>query len=221
MSTEEEFKAPQNWGENVKKPEDIQPYRTLLRRLGAGPIDLACILLPTAGVLYCLHLFNVPARSLISLLLAQLFGVVWSVLFVGFTGTTPGKMLFGLRVAVMGNEDQKVSFARAIKRELLNLVTILMYAVMLSLSAWEGPVAGSSDAGLRYLVWEAAVVIEVIIRWSEILTALFNKRRRAIHDFIAGTVIVKSAIQRRGVTAYLLVLAICVYVGYVILDRQI
>jgi uncharacterized RDD family membrane protein YckC len=172
-------------------------------------------------VLYCLHLFNVPARSLISLLLAQLFGVVWSVLFVGFTGTTPGKMLFGLRVAVMGNEEQKVSFARAVKRELLNLVTILMYAVMLSLSAWEGPAVGSADAGLRYLVWEAAVVIEVIIRWSEILTALFNKRRRAIHDFIAGTVIVKSAIQRRGVTAYLLVLAICVYVGYVILDRQI
>ena len=28
--------------------------------------------------------------------------------------------------------------------------------------------------------------------WSEVIVLLFNKRKRAIHDFMAGTVIVKS-----------------------------
>ena len=35
------------------------------------------------------------------------------------------------------------------------------------------------------------VLIQVWI-WSEFITMLFNKRRRAIHDYIAGTVVVRT-----------------------------
>jgi uncharacterized RDD family membrane protein YckC len=35
----------------------------------------------------------------------------------------------------------------------------------------------------------AATWIGVLWFWSEIVTMLFNRRRRALHDFIAGTVV--------------------------------
>ena len=35
-------------------------------------------------------------------------------------------------------------------------------------------------------------IISNIWFWSEIIVLLFNKRRRALHDYIAGTVIIKA-----------------------------
>jgi uncharacterized RDD family membrane protein YckC len=41
--------------------------------------------------------------------------------------------------------------------------------------------------------WYAAVnVLMQIWIWGEFVTMLFNKKRRAVHDFIAGTVVVRS-----------------------------
>ena len=41
-------------------------------------------------------------------------------------------------------------------------------------SAWEGFIEGANQ------VWG----------WSEVIVLLFNKRKRALHDFIAGTVVI-------------------------------
>jgi len=41
--------------------------------------------------------------------------------------------------------------------------------------------------------WNLTIVILMQIWvWSEFVTMMFNKRRRAVHDFIAGTVVVRS-----------------------------
>jgi len=46
----------------------------------------------------------------------------------------------------------------------------------------------SGISGATYII----TVLSNIWIWSEVIVLLFNKRKRAIHDFIAGTVIVKS-----------------------------
>jgi uncharacterized RDD family membrane protein YckC len=39
--------------------------------------------------------------------------------------------------------------------------------------------------------YQAVNILTQIWIWSEFLTMLFNKKRRAIHDFMAGTVVIK------------------------------
>jgi uncharacterized RDD family membrane protein YckC len=31
--------------------------------------------------------------------------------------------------------------------------------------------------------------------WGEFITMLFNKRRRAVHDYMAGTVVVRNSVK--------------------------
>jgi len=39
--------------------------------------------------------------------------------------------------------------------------------------------------------YQAVTILMQVWIWSEFLTMMFNKKRRAIHDFIAGTVVLK------------------------------
>jgi uncharacterized RDD family membrane protein YckC len=39
--------------------------------------------------------------------------------------------------------------------------------------------------------YRAVTVLMQVWIWSEFVTMLFNKKRRAIHDFMAGTVVIK------------------------------
>lgn len=68
------------------------------------------------------------------------------------------------------------------------------------LATWDGP--SWSTLGLltqRKLVSDRSAfyqpynVVQQVWFWSEIVVLLSNKKRRAVHDFIAGTVVVKVA----------------------------
>jgi len=37
--------------------------------------------------------------------------------------------------------------------------------------------------------------------WSEFIVLLFNKRKRAIHDFMAGTVVIKKQYEKKEITS--------------------
>jgi uncharacterized RDD family membrane protein YckC len=63
-----------------------------------------------------------------------------------------------------------------------------------------------------HLLWGTITSLIFLISCSEVLSALFNKKRRALHDFIAGTVVVKSKIPSGG-GAFLAVAAAIIVVG--------
>jgi uncharacterized RDD family membrane protein YckC len=43
-----------------------------------------------------------------------------------------------------------------------------------------------SSSQWRWLTW-----LQTAWVWSEVITMLFNQRRRAIHDYLAGTIVIK------------------------------
>jgi uncharacterized RDD family membrane protein YckC len=225
-SGSELFKATKDWGEVVEQPEDLLRYRTLLRRAGAAAIDSACIFVLTIALLSALHAAGVVGRYVVILLAVQVLRGLWNVFFVGLTRTTPGKWLFGLRVVVWNDEDGRMGLVRALRRELVNFPTALLYAVMLMLFSAEGTLALYDEAGASYLPVDIALdrvatIVEPAIGWSELVTALFHKRRRAVHDFIAGTVVVKTAIRRPVVTALLFAASVGAFFGYIWLFHRV
>ena len=54
-------------------------------------------------------------------------------------------------------------------------------------STWSGDITLFSDSTFSYGWIDAAAMVWV---WSEVIVMLFNEKRRALHDFIAGTAVI-------------------------------
>ena len=132
-----------------------------------------------------------------------LIGILWSlypIYFHGRWGQTVGKM--AAKIKVVQVDGSPITPRHAVVRNSVDLVMWSIYVVgtVLVLATWDGP--DWSSLGLleqRRLVNEgtpffgAYDVISQAWFWSEVLVLLFNKKRRALHDFIAGTVVVRVA----------------------------
>ena len=128
----------------------------------------------------------VELNQIQSILIVSLFTFVYpiySVYFHGQYGATLGKMACKVRVVDVHTEEQ-ISIRQALLRDSIPVVfmTILMiwgYWVQLSDNAIENTAFFLIPS--VYFLWFVA----------EVVTMLTNRRRRAIHDFIAGTVVIR------------------------------
>lgn len=127
-------------------------------------------------------------------------GLFFHVYLVQAYGGTPGKLIMKTRIAMV---DGAPVTARA---------ATVRYSVLFVLSALQtlgivlGTLAMSDEHyfSLSYLAraqrtvelapaWYSAVAIFVQVWvWGEFVSMLFNKKRRAIHDFMAGTIVIRS-----------------------------
>lgn len=117
----------------------------------------------------------------------------------GLWGQTPGKMLAKIRVIRLDGYEVRWSNAilRNIFETLLVLVMFVGYAMALSHTTTRDfnllPAAEREAEFEEYI--PAFVGYCVLARYayafSEFFVLLFNKKKRAIHDFIAGTVIIR------------------------------
>jgi uncharacterized RDD family membrane protein YckC len=113
-------------------------------------------------------------------------------------GQTIGKMATKVRVVNFRTEG-KISWARAWLREGIPLLLSLgfvgyeVYAILtgrITPSALENGQAYNENGSLWWLS-----VIPSLWFLAEVLTMLTNRKRRALHDFIAGTVVVRTNID--------------------------
>jgi uncharacterized RDD family membrane protein YckC len=160
-------------------------FRTFWRRLGAGLIDGLVVL----SVEYVYDEVYPWGESDLS---GFVGGVIFGLCSFGYTvvlhwkyGKTIGKMI--TRVTVLRNDTEaKINFRMALVRDspwiAIAVATWVLIAVALfSESAHEtvrvlGGIVGWSSFG-----WFAL----------EVISMLTNEKRRAIHDYIAGTVVVR------------------------------
>lgn len=119
---------------------------------------------------------------------------VYSVYLHGRFGQTLGKMSTRVRV-VNALTEERITFRHALLRDcvpILLSIPVLIYNSYLLLI--ESPVRESS--ALNELAnW--TIAIGGIWWLVEIVTMLTNDKRRALHDFIAGTVVVRTNIDER------------------------
>lgn len=133
-----------------------------------------------------------------------LFGLWYGVYLVRRFGGTPGKRLMKLRIAKVGGES--VTYREALLRYLPEWVmgigtSLAGIVAVLSLTDAQYFAATTFIERSHMLSeampsWNGLVTIALNVWvWGEFLVMLTNKKRRAIHDFIAGTVVVKDAQQ--------------------------
>jgi uncharacterized RDD family membrane protein YckC len=129
----------------------------------------------------------------------MLFNLFYYVYIVQRFGGTPGKLVLGLRIRKLGGD------AIGYKEALLRCGPILVLGLLLSFDTIYARI-GISDADFHSFTYTQLIKSEVahspFWRWlvdlanvvwilTDIVVFFTNQKRRALHDFIAGTVVVR------------------------------
>ena len=163
----------------------IGKYQTARRRFWAGFID-GLVFSPLAFVDSWVLAESRPGWLIITWMLF-VYPVNWlyGVLMHGFFGQTLGKMALGVKV--LDVSESPMSMRQAFLRDSFYIAIntlLLAYSIYLVLIGVriDPESFGTPDVvlGIAALLWFV----------GEIVSCLLNKKRRALHDFIAGTVVV-------------------------------
>lgn len=173
-------------------------YAGFWRRLAAFLID-AVVLLP----LYWLHLQawrTSPIAALGARLGLDVAGEAYPIQFHARWGQTIGKVLLGIRVAQL--DGAPITRRQAWLRSSVEIALILVGIPTMAhvLLTWSGPEWRSlTQIDQVTLTAErdplSGWVFALVMAWqaSEFVVLLMNERRRSLHDFIAGTVVVRAS----------------------------
>jgi uncharacterized RDD family membrane protein YckC len=128
-----------------------------------------------------------------------MIGLAYPIYFHARWGQTVGKMVAKIKVTRL--DGGPITLRHALLRNAVDVMLWVLYAssTIYVLAVWPEPEWVSiSRADQRRLLVERNPlfgtydIVQQIWMWSELLVLLFNTKRRALHDFIAGTVVVKT-----------------------------
>jgi uncharacterized RDD family membrane protein YckC len=176
-------------------------YAGFWRRLGALMLDfvitlpITALVLSTAGLYRLFYLYYfVPGT---------LFWLFYHVYLVRRFGGTPGKLLARLQIRkVDGTEiGYRESILRYLPEALLNiLLHIALISSVIAMTDSEYISLGYLDRARRMAElapsWYGPtnILLQIWI-WSEFVVMMTNRKRRALHDFFAGTVVIRREIS--------------------------
>lgn len=162
-------------------------YKTFWRRFWAGAID-GFVLLPLS-LLDSWVFANITAKGVLVIWFVyfSFSGLIYSVFMHGNFGQTVGKMATGVKVLDMS--ESKLSMLQALLRD---SVAIAFMAILI---AFYLPIVlkGVNPHKVRELSsWDWILSCTGLIWFlAEVVTMLTNKKRRAVHDFIARSVVIR------------------------------
>jgi len=178
-------------------PTDQLRYAGFWPRLGALLLDML-ILLPLSALAFWgsqrYRLFD-----LYFLLPDTLFSLFYGVYLVRRFGGTPGKLIVGVRICKVTGEP--VGYREAILRYLPEfilgvLMSIAMLISVFHMSDTEYRALSFMERAKRMVAlapswYKPLQIVQNIWVWGELIALLTNRKRRALHDFIAGTVVIR------------------------------
>jgi uncharacterized RDD family membrane protein YckC len=178
-------------------------YSTFGPRFWASGIIDPCILGPVAFIASASLLLNIPRAAAALLVIVQsLAWLLYRIVMHGRYGQTIGKMVVKVRVVDFHTEG-KISFRQAWLRESIPVILSLI-ALGFKLSdipsgdLTRGATVNGELALPNKPLW-LLLAIQLLWFLAEVLSVLLSKKRRALHDFIAGTVVVRIDAQERSV----------------------
>jgi len=175
-------------------------YAGFWRRFGAYWLDFI-IYLPIGAI--SMWAFGQSRLSNLYLFLPNiLFSFLFHIYLVQRYGGTPGKLILKTKIAKL--DGSYVGYKEAILRYSVTftLSTLMSIAIIMA-------TLGMTDAEYFSFGWQERYhqlvnrapswyqIVNVLLNiwvWSEFVTMLTNKKRRALHDFIAGTVVVRTGL---------------------------
>lgn len=198
MQATDPYAPPESHFPEKTLPAGQLAYAGFWRRFGAYWID-AVVLAPLSVVSYFMgeqsRMF-MAYFLLPSLILTLLFHVYLVVRY----GGTPGKLLLKTRIAMV--DGAPVTYKAALLRHLPLMVLsallgICMVMATMQMTDQEYFSVGYMERSFKLVgampswFWIVNVSLNVWV-WGEFVTMLTNKKRRAIHDFLAGTVVLRT-----------------------------
>jgi uncharacterized RDD family membrane protein YckC len=163
----------------------MNKYQTFLPRFGALLID-TFIMLPLGIFDDWFHQAEFPHLFFyVWIPLSSLVFPVYTITMHGLYGQTLGKMWFNVKVTDANEEP--IKFAQAVWRDVPQLI-------FSAASIFIGIAALSIDAESMSLKYAYGIYAFVATIWvaADILVFFNNEKRRALHDYIAGTVVVRT-----------------------------
>ena len=173
-------------------------YGGFWRRVGAFFIDTA-IMLPLVQPIVYLGLPWSQSFLLYWFLPGLALNLAYNVYLVSRFGGTPGQLLCKLRVRMLDGAPVTRQAALLRYSVMLTLTTLAAIAgIIITLRIDEGAYAAMTftqiSAHISRLKPGWSVTLDTLTQlwiYSEFVVLLFNKKRRALQDFMAGTVVVK------------------------------
>ena len=163
-------------------------YQTFWPRFWAPTID-SVVLWPLVTLVPMIWLGVSPRTyPFIAMMIFTTFvQFAYSIYFHGRYGATIGKMRCGVKVVDVRTE-MPITLRQAFLRDSVPLVLLMGLAIYTG--AITSGMAHGSGPPLRMVV----LLPMIALAWFglEVLTMLTNEKRRALHDFIAGTVVIRT-----------------------------
>ncbi len=171
--------------ENVLQDTAMSKYRTFWPRFWAGVVDGLIFLPLSLAASWVSPRAPIPLLAILYVVTGMM-GVAYSVLLHGYYGQTLGKML--LRVKVLDVGESRLTMRQAVLRDspLIVLCCIDIAFGTMYIVGGGNPLRAGDAAPMMVnyagLLWFLA----------EVVTMLTNRKRRALHDWIAGSVVVRT-----------------------------
>lgn len=165
-----------------------EKYSTFGPRFWTGSVD-ACVIWPATFLISLVLARELsPTASTVLLFLQQTIWMAYAVAMHTKFGQTYGKMVCKVRVVDFKTE-RAISFRQALLREGIPIAvscSVIIYQVFL-LKADAQERLQITKSGAFWLL----AILPLLWFLAEVATMLTNEKRRALHDFIAGTVVVR------------------------------
>lgn len=161
----------------------MEKYQTLGKRFWATFLD-SVILMPVNLIFTVLTVVVSSSATGVAISSAAigLISVSYYILMHFYFGQTLGKMM--MKVKVLDDSEVSINFGQAIIRSLPQLIPVMFTVSFSTADQASDPsatVVGSLIYGGTSIFWLADVIV-----------FLANAKHRALHDFIAGTIVVRT-----------------------------
>ena len=171
----------------IEKQQELNKYSTFSPRFWASIIDGIVISTFSAVLVFLGTQAGEGIQTTLWYIDTMQFAV-YSVALHTIYGQTFGKMVLDVKVVDHISENG-ISFKQAFLRDCVPVVMLILLLIasifVPTEQAGEAPdwlIYSMMAFGVSYFLWHLL----------EIITMLFNKKNRALHDFIAGTVVIRT-----------------------------
>nr|WP_307011209.1 RDD family protein [Acinetobacter calcoaceticus] len=179
------------------KIDNEKVYAGFWKRLSAGIIDMV-VMIPFMVITHFTQSISIVS-SMITLVIMAILGITYTIYFHYRFGATIGKMVVGIKIT--RPDGSKITPIQAVLRSSVDIgfciIMVISQLIALNYADPEiylnaGPIDRAKYILILYPAWYSVVSsASELWTWSEFIVLLFNKRKRAIHDFIAGTIVIK------------------------------
>jgi uncharacterized RDD family membrane protein YckC len=170
-------------------------YNTFWPRVGAGIVD-GLVFLPIS--LFDKWIWSISQTIPIIFLfiwfiISSFAYLTYSVLMHGYFGQTLGKM--AAKVKVLDISENKLTMRQAVLRDIVPIISVVITIFFVI------PVVLQRVNPFVQLTWTMFILGSLNFGWyfAEVITMLVNKKRRAVHDFIASSIVVRYDVPRKPI----------------------